>query len=107
MPIDVRFDKAGFYHPAYGRMGRGKFAGKVYSLPDIFREAGMLPATAEIIDDKEVLEEVLEDEEQRKPIKPKVVDEEQLKRTEKAASAGSRRRPPVRSGTRKASATKE
>lgn len=98
MPINVRFDKAGFYHPAYGRMGRGKNAGRVYALPDFFGAEGKLPASAQIIDSKAELEEILEEEEQPKPIKPKVVDEEQLKRSEAAAqSKASNRRPPVRS----------
>lgn len=98
MPINVRFDKVGFYHPAYGRMGRGKNAGRVYSLPDFFAAEGKLPASAEIIEDKEQLEEILEEENQPKPIKPKVVDEEQLKRSEQAAKPVSdNRRPPVRS----------
>ena len=98
MPINVRFDKVGFYHPAYGRMGRGKNAGRVYALPDFFASEGKLPASAEIIEDKEQLEEILEEENQTKLIKPKVVDEEQLKRSEQAAKPVSdNRRPPVRS----------
>lgn len=99
MPINVRFDKVGFYHPAYGRMGRGKNAGRVYTLPDFFATEGKLPGSAEIIEDKEKLEEILEEENQTKPIKPKVVDEEQLKRSEQAAkpAVSSNRRPPVRS----------
>lgn len=99
MPINVRFDKVGFYHPAYGRMGRGKNAGYVYTLPDFFATEGKLPASAEIIEDKGKLEEILEEENQPKPIKPKVVDEEQLKRSEQVAkpAASSNRRPPVRS----------
>lgn len=101
MPINVKFDKVGFYHPAYGRMGRGKNAGRVYQLPDFFAAPGKLPATAEIIKDPEVLEQVLEEAEQPKPIRPKLVDEEQLARTERAASddpvVSGNRRPPVRS----------
>jgi hypothetical protein len=100
MPVNVRFDKNGFYHPAFGRMGRGKNAGRVYSLPDFFVKDGHLPATAEIIEDKSKLEEILEEEGQPKPIKPKVVDEVQLKRSEDAgahAAVESNRRPPVRS----------
>lgn len=38
MPIRVRFDKNGWYHPAYGRLGRGKFANTIYVLPDMFGE---------------------------------------------------------------------
>ena len=107
MPINVRFDKVGFYHPAYGRMGRGKNAGRVYQLPDFFATEGKLPVSAEIIEDKEKLEEILEEENQTKPIKPKVVDEEQLARSEQSAEkASSSRRPPVRS-RRKPSAAEE
>lgn len=99
MPINVRFDKNGFYHPAFGRMGRGKNAGRVYTLPDFFRAENKLPGTATVIEDKTQLEEVLEEEGQTKPIKPKVVDEVQLERAEKAAAptTTSNRRPPVRS----------
>lgn len=107
MPINVRFDKNGFYHPAYGRMGRGKQAGRVYTLPDFFGAPGKLPSSAQIIKGKDELEEILEEEEQPKPIKPKIVDEVQLKRAEQANAAptervGSSRRPPVAS-RRKAS----
>jgi len=99
MPITVRFDKVGFYHPAFGRMGRGKNAGRVYTLPDFFAAEGQLPASAEVIEDKTQLEETLEEEGQTKPIKPKVVDEVQLKRSEQGAkpATSSNRRPPVRS----------
>jgi hypothetical protein len=99
MSINVRFDKVGFYHPAYGRMGRGKNAGRVYALPDFFADEGKLPRSAEVIRDKQHLEEVLEEEDQKKPIKPTVVDEEQLRRTEQAVKpVTDNRRPPVRSG---------
>lgn len=102
MPINVRFDKNGFYHPAFGRMGRGKNAGRVYSLPDFFSAPGKLPSSAQVIEDKAKLEEILEEEDQPKPIKPKVIDEEQLKRAEKAAAERpvSNRRPPVQSGSK-------
>ena len=34
MAIKVRFDKAGYYHPAFGRLGRGdKGSGAIYTLP--------------------------------------------------------------------------
>lgn len=89
MAINVIFDKNGFYHPVYGRMGRGKNQGLVYTLPDAFEKAGMLPNTAEIIDDPEDLEETLEDNEQRKPIKPKVLDED---RAQKITGAGRKRK---------------
>lgn len=100
MPINVRFGKNGFYHPAFGRMGRGKNAGRVYTLPDFFVSEGKLPASVEIIEDKAQLEEILEEEGQTKPIKPKVVDEVQLKRSKASdtqPTVESNRRPPVRS----------
>ena len=83
MAIRVRFDKNGFYHPAYGRLGRGKNEGRVYVLPDAFGETEevkiaimnpshkppiptgeyktrkrfkLLPSTAEIISQDEVKE---------------------------------------------------
>jgi hypothetical protein len=80
MSINVRFGKSGYYHPAFGRMGRGKSAGKVYVLPDAFAVPGALPSSAEIISDPDELEQVLEDEGQTKAIKPKLVDEVQLAR---------------------------
>ena len=92
MPINVRFNKRGFYHPAFGRMGRAANVGKVYLLPDAFATTGMLPFDAQLIEDPAELEKILEDEDQRKPIKPKLVDEEQLAKTEKAAE-GRRRAP--------------
>ena len=36
--IRVRFDKNGFYHPTYGRLGRGRNEGTIYILPDAFAE---------------------------------------------------------------------
>ena len=78
MPIQVMFDKNGFYHDAFGRMGRGKQSGVVYTLPDVFKEQGMLPKTAEIITDPEVLEDILDEVGQKKPIKPVVASEEAL-----------------------------
>lgn len=38
MAIKVRFDKSGWHHPSFGRLGRGKFKGHVYNLPDMFGE---------------------------------------------------------------------
>lgn len=73
MPITVKFDKNGFYHPVYGRMGRGRFAGMIYTLPDAFAEVGMLPATAEVIQSEDLTDE-LEDARQAKPIKPAVLN---------------------------------
>lgn len=79
MSITVVFDKSGFYHPAYGRMGLGKNQGIPYVLPDAFKNDGRLPSTAKIIKGAEV-EAVLEEAEVTKPIKPKVVDETQYER---------------------------
>lgn len=82
MAIRVRFDKNGFNHPAFGRLGRGKNQGRVYVLPDQFgeretikvpimdqtskppRQTGekeitrykFIPSTAEIIEDRVVHE---------------------------------------------------
>lgn len=38
MSIKVRFDKHGFYSRIYGRMGRGKNQGRIYTLPDHYAE---------------------------------------------------------------------
>jgi hypothetical protein len=39
MSIRVRFDNDGWYHPMFGRLGRGDGnAGKIYVLPDMFGE---------------------------------------------------------------------
>ena len=38
MAIKVIFGKNGFYHPSYGRLGRGAGKGTVYELPDTFAE---------------------------------------------------------------------
>jgi len=76
MSITVVFDKSGFYHPAYGRMGLGKNQGIPYVLPDAFKNKGRLPASARIIKGDEV-DAALEEAEVTKPIKPKVVDETQ------------------------------
>ena len=81
MTINVVFDKNGFYHPAFGRMGRTeRNRNKVYALPDIFGEPGNLPSTAKIISDPEQLEEFLEDNDQLKPEKPKVVEPVELEK---------------------------
>jgi hypothetical protein len=38
MAILVRFSRDGWYHPAFGRLGRGKGADTIYRLPDQFAE---------------------------------------------------------------------
>lgn len=95
MPIKVRFDKNGWYHPAYGRLGRGKKnEGKTYLLPDMFGERETikvpiierspkppkqvgekeitrfkyLPSTARIIDDETFAEEVTAAEDSGEPV---------------------------------------
>jgi hypothetical protein len=96
MAIHVQFDKHGWYHPAFGRLGRGdKARGTVYMLPDKFGEKDektgkflMLPQTAVIIDSEE-LDEVLEELDQPKPVKPKVSDPDALEKTS-APGAGRR-----------------
>lgn len=108
MSIKVRFDKNGYYHPAFGRLGRGKNAGRVYVLPDEFGQREivevevrdpktkevvevrkkerfkLLPRTAEIIDEdrmEELKDEALEHgEDPPKPIKPRVVGKEHLEK---------------------------
>lgn len=98
MAIRVRFDKHGWHHPAFGRLGRGKGAGTIYTLPDQFgetetvkvpvmdntsrppRQVGekeitrfrYLPSTVEIIDD-EKLAEIVEQAEDEGETPPKVV----------------------------------
>lgn len=94
--IFVRFDKQGFYHPAYGRLGRGKAEGFIYRLPAEFGTPGELPSSAEILD-RSGAERIVEEstDEDGKPElairKPKVVDEEQLDRT--ITGAGRQRKP--------------
>ena len=36
--MKVKFDKHGFYHPAFGRLGRGNGGGLWYTLPSVFAE---------------------------------------------------------------------
>ena len=101
MTVNVIFGKNGFYHPAYGRMGRGdKSRGLIYVLPDAFKAEGMLPSSAELVDPED-LEEVLEEIEQKKPIKPTVVDETQL-----AAITGAGKRAKVATAQAKTAPTK-
>ena len=92
MPIQVVFDKNGFFHDAYGRMGRGKMAGIVYTLDDAFAAPGMLPKTAEIISDPEVLEEALEDANQTKPVKPAVASEDALRKAKSNRGIGDKKK---------------
>jgi len=94
MSIEVVFGKNGFYHPAYGRLGRGNNKGTVYTLPDEFKEKGMLPSSATILP-KAKVDDVLEANDQRKPVKPKIVDEAQFDKNVKGAAAakGSSKEP--------------
>lgn len=50
MAIRVRFDKHGWYHPAFGRLGRGRTEGKIYVLPEMFAERETI--TVPIMDQK-------------------------------------------------------
>ena len=85
----VRFDKNGFYHPAFGRMGQGRRRGDVYKLPDdIFAAEGALPSTAEVLDvSRDELQDILADHGQSRVHTPVVIDEEQ----HRAAVARSKR----------------
>jgi hypothetical protein len=90
MPITVRFSRNGCYIPALGRLGMGDNAGKIYTLPDAFRAPGMLPLSAEILDEvsEEDMEELLEEANQSRPDRPKV-DTEELERAVAAAKGQS------------------
>lgn len=122
MAIKVRFDKDGWYHPAFGRLGRGdKNAGTIYTLPDQFGETEtvevpvrdpatkrltgetkqverfkFLPRTAEIIDGLR-LEEITQEAEEAGVEPPAVVrpkaDVDELKRATATAGAGARNAP--------------
>jgi len=87
MSITVVFDRSGFYHPAYGRMGLGKNSGVPYKLPDAFKGKGMLPATAKILKGGDELEKALDEAEVTKPLTPKIVDETQYEQAMRAAPA--------------------
>jgi hypothetical protein len=77
----VRFSKNGFYHPATGRLGTGDNAGRVYRLPEDFRLPGMLPKSAEILNEApaEVLEDILDEVNQREAAKVSI-DRDELQR---------------------------
>lgn len=110
MAIRVRFGTHGFHHPAFGRLGRGKNADRIYVLPDEFAEKETikiptmdntarpprktgeievtrykhLPASAEIISDedfKEMVEEAnLTGEEPPKAARPITATPEALEK---------------------------
>ena len=71
MSINVRFGRRGFYHPAFGRLGIGDDAGKVYTLPDTFDEDGLLPRDTEYLDTEDEVDDALVEAQQEKPEKPK------------------------------------
>lgn len=103
--MKVKFDKNGFYHPAYGRLGRGNSVNQWYTLPAVFgeketidipiwdatskpkREVGTksvtrykyLPQSAEILEDEafDDMKKQLEDdgEEAPKPMRPKAASD--------------------------------
>lgn len=121
--IRVRFDKNGFYHPAYGRLGRGANAGTVYELPDEFaaeqeiavpvmdrntkppKQIGermmtqrlLLPSTAEILDDDRWRSEKEAAVEQGLPdpvtVRPKVADPDELAAAKAVAGRGRTKKP--------------
>jgi len=92
MTIKVVFGKNGFYHPNFGRLGRGdNNRGKVYTLPDEFAEKGMLPTSARILESEEEVSEALEEAEQKVPEKPKMVDPDVFK--EKVTGRGTVKSP--------------
>lgn len=109
MPINVVFTRAGFHHPAYGRMGMGKNVGRIYRLPDIFAEEGMLPKSVTILTVKgekgpkiwkgynvetisdEELDDRLAEYGETRPTKPAVGDETKLKEAEKKAAEAKKR----------------
>jgi hypothetical protein len=108
MAIRVRFSRDGWYHPAFGRLGRGKGTDVIYRLPDQFGEEETivvpimdhtskpprqvsekeitrykyLPESAHTIDDEEFadLEEAAESENEAKPkaITPKTAEADAL-----------------------------
>ena len=86
VPVRVKFDNNGFYHPSYGKMGKGRNLGVIYTLPSFFRDEETisvehrdpktqavsikkvtrrkhLPASAQIIDEEQLqeLREVAQD----------------------------------------------
>jgi hypothetical protein len=105
MAIRVRFSRDGWYHPAFGRLGRGKGTDVIYRLPDQFGETEtievpvmdhttkpprqvdkktitrykFLPESVHIIDDEafaEMEEEAeAENEEKPKAITPKTAED--------------------------------
>ena len=81
MPITVRFSRRGCYLPAFGRLGMGENAGRIYELHDLYAAPGMLPKDAEILDglDDEAFEELLEDVDQDRPFRPRA-DKDELER---------------------------
>lgn len=111
--INVQFGKQGFYHAAFGRMGRGDaYRGRIYSLPawmgdketvsvpvlDPVTMKGNgktkkitrykhLPSSAIIIEAPD-LEDALEEQEQGKPAKTAVISEEELAKAKARSVAG-------------------
>jgi|TARA_R110000772_G_scaffold226148_1_gene336824 hypothetical protein len=103
--MKVKFDKHGFYHPAFGRLGRGRNVNTWYTLPAVFseqetidipiwdatskpkREVGTksvtrykyLPQSAEILEEAafDDMKKQLEDdgEDAPKPVKPKAASD--------------------------------
>lgn len=123
MAIRVQFDKNGWYHPAFGRLGRGDNKGRIYELPDAFGKKeeitvpvmdrsskpprkiderkvtryALLPSTARILDedDMEALAEEARDanEPEPKPVRPRVADKAELDKAKAVAGRGSEPKP--------------
>ncbi len=118
MAIQVQFDKNGWYHPAFGRLGRGDQNGKIYELPDVFGQKEevtipvmdrsskpprkiderkvtrykLLPSTVRILG-KEDMDELVEEardanEPEPKPVRPRVADSAELDKAKKTAGRG-------------------
>ena len=132
MAIKVRFDKDGWYHPAFGRLGRGdKDAGKIYALPDMFGEREtvkvalrdaqtkrltgetreyerfrFLPRTATVLDDDEI-DELREEAEENGEAPPQVVRPKQDPAADlPKATAGAGRGPKAQSAVEKTTGQK-
>lgn len=133
MAIRVRFDKNGFYHPSFGRLGRGKDAGTVYRLPDMFAETETykvaimdptskppkkvgekeitrykhLPRTAEILDD-EAWEGIVEEAAQLNEPEPKAITPTISELTDKdpEEAAGAAKKPKAMDAVERTTGTK-
>lgn len=119
MSIRVRFDNDGWYHPMFGRLGRGDAnAGRIYILPDMFGETEVykrkiydrttkppkvidhvevtrykyLPSTAEILDDQ-AMQDLVEEAEMTGEDPPKPVRPAQSEMTSEKQIPGRGKEP--------------